>query len=122
MFSRIPCGYRIQLNNPGKKLQQNDYLSFFLQCATVFILGATAHHIYFLLKMCESSINDLVPGLPYDLPESDVRRQKLIDYVVTGNSKHYMGKACTEERINKLSAEEVDKLFGNYEANSPGRW
>ena len=32
------------------------------------------------------------------------------------NSKQYLGKAFTEEQINKLSAEEVDKLFSNYKA------
>ena len=35
---------------------------------------------------------------------------------LTGNCKQYLGKAYTEEQINKLSAEEVDKLFSNYEA------
>ena len=66
--------------------------------------------------MAESSINDLLPEVSYQSPESEVKRQKLIECVLTGNSKQYLGKAYTEEQVNKLSAEEVDKLFSNYEA------
>ena len=33
----------------------------------------------------------------------------------------YLGKAYTEEQVNKLSAEEVDKLFSNYEAKLSGQ-
>ena len=50
-----------------------EYLSFFLQCATVKILGATTHYIYSLLKMADASINDLLPEVPYDPPKSDVK-------------------------------------------------
>ena len=45
-----------------------------------------------------------------------MKRQNLIKCVLTGNSKQYLGKAYTEKRVNKLSAEEVDKLFSNYKA------
>ena len=62
------------------------------------------------------SINELLPEIPYDLPRSYVTREKLIECVLAGNSEQYLGKAYTEEQINKLSAEEVDKLFSNYEA------
>ena len=44
-----------------------------------------------------------------------MKRQKFIECVLTGNSKQYLGKAYTEEQINKLSPEEVDKLFSNFE-------
>ena len=47
-----------------------------------------------------------------------MKRQKFIECVLTRNSKQYLGKAYTKERVNKLNAEEVDKLFSNYEANS----
>ena len=66
--------------------------------------------------MAETSINDLVLEVPYDPPESDVMGQKLIECVLTRNIKQYLGKEYTEEQINKLNAEEVDKLFSNYEA------
>ena len=60
------------------------------------------------------SINDLHPEVPYNPPKSEVKQQKLIKCVLTGNSKQYLGRAYTEEQINKLSAAEVDKLFSNY--------
>ena len=54
-------------------------------------------------------------------PKSEVKRQKLVKCVLTGNSKQYLGKAYTEEQVNKLSAEEVDKLFSIYEAKLSGQ-
>ena len=66
--------------------------------------------------MAEASITDLLPEVPYDPPKSDIKRQKLIECVLTGNCKQYLGKAYTEEQINKLCADEVDKLSSNYEA------
>ena len=47
--------------------------------------------------------------------------EKLIKCVLTKNSKQYLGKAYTEEQVNELSAEEVDKLFSNYEAKLLGQ-
>ena len=63
--------------------------------------------------MAEESLTDLLQEHP---PKSDVKRQKLTECVLTGNSKQYLGKTCTEEQIKELSEEEVDKLFSNYEA------
>ena len=67
--------------------------------------------------MAETSIDNL----GYDAPQSDSKRQKLLEYILTGNSKLYLGKVYTEEQINKLSDEEVDKLFSNYEAKLSGQ-
>ena len=39
-----------------------------------------------------------------------------MECVLTGNSKQYLGKTYIEQRINKLSAEEVDNLFSTYKA------
>ena len=50
-----------------------------------------------------------------------MKRQKLIECVLTGNSKQYLEKAYTEDQVNKLSAEEVDKLFSIYEAKLSGQ-
>ena len=44
------------------------------------------------------------------------KKQKLLECVFTRNSKLYLGKAYTEDQLNKLSDEEVDKLFNNYKA------
>ena len=71
--------------------------------------------------MAKMSINDLLLEVFYDTLESDIKRQKLIECVLTGNSKPYLGKAYTEEQVNKLSAEEVGKLFSEYGARLPGQ-
>ena len=64
--------------------------------------------------MAEENVNFIFSN--YDAPQPDSKRQKLLECVLTGNSKVYLGKAHTEEQIKKLSDEEVDKLFNNYEA------
>ena len=99
-----------------------EYFSFILQCTTTIILAAVTYYIYALIKMTNEIINDLVlQELPYDPSGSDVKRQKLMECVLTGNSKQHLGKAYTEEQVNKVSAEEVDKLFSNYEAKLLGQ-
>ena len=70
--------------------------------------------------MANGIINNLLPEVPCDPPKSELKRQKLIECVLTGKGKQYLGKAYTEEQVNKLSAEEVDKLFINYEAKLSG--
>ena len=72
-------------------------------------------YITLLKKMAEENIDNLMSG-GYDAPKSDSKRQKLLECVLTGNRKLYLGKVYTEEQINNLSDEEVDKLFSNYEA------
>ena len=66
--------------------------------------------------MVEESIKELIPEVFYDPPESNVKRRMLIECVLARNSNLYLGKVHTEEQVNKLSAEEVDKLFRNYKA------
>ena len=61
-------------------------------------------------------VNESVPEVSYNPLELDVKRQKLMECVLTENSKQYLGKVYMEEQVNKLSAEEVDKLFRIYEA------
>ena len=85
-----------------------EYVSFILLCTLVTLLGTTAYYLYSLLTMAEVSINDLLLKVSYNPVKSDVKRQELIECVLTGNSKQYLGKAYTEEQINKPSAEEVD--------------
>ena len=53
--------------------------------------------------------------------QSDTKHQKLLECILTGNSKLYLGKAYTEEQLKKLSKEEVDKFFNNYEAKLSGQ-
>ena len=69
--------------------------------------------------MAEAGIDIISSG--YDAPQSDSKRQKLLECILTGNSKLYLGKAYNEERVNELSDEEVDKLFNNYKAKLSGQ-
>ena len=64
---------------------------------------------------------ELIGNLGYESPQSDTKRQKLLECVLTGNSKLYLGKVYTEEKIKELSKEEVEKLFNNYEAKLSGQ-
>ena len=70
--------------------------------------------------MAEELIRNLVPS-DYDTQQSDPKRQKLIECILTGNSKLYLGKVYTAEQINKLRVEEVEKYFSNYEAKLSGQ-
>ena len=54
-------------------------------------------------------------------PQSDTKRQKLLECVLTENNKLYLGKVYAEEQLKKLSEEEVEKLFNNYEAKLSGQ-
>ena len=63
----------------------------------------------------------LIGNLGYGTPQSDTKRQKLLKCILTGNSKLYLGKVYTEEKIKKLNEEEVEKLFNNYEAKLSGQ-
>ena len=57
---------------------------------------------------------ELIGNLGYG-PQADTKHQKLLECILTGNSKLYLGKIYTEEKIKELNEEEVEKLFNNYE-------
>ena len=63
----------------------------------------------------------LIGNLGYETPQSDTKHQKLLECVLTGNSKLYLGKVYTEEKIKELNEEDVEKLFNNYEAKLSGQ-
>ena len=69
-------------------------------------------------KMAEDNVNFIFGG---ETPQSDTRHQKRLECVPTGNSKLYLGKFYTEEKIKELNKEEVEKLFNNYEAKLSGQ-
>ena len=97
-----------------------EYLDFCLICAIValiFYQYAWVKRYLPLLKMAE----ELIGNLGYGAPQSDTKRQKLLECVLTGNSKLYLGKVYTEEQLAKLNEEEVEKLFNNYEAKLSGQ-
>ena len=64
---------------------------------------------------------ELIGNLGYDPPQSNTKHQKLLECVLTGNSKLYLGKVYTEEQLAKLNKEEVGRLFNNYEAKLSGQ-
>ena len=59
---------------------------------------------------------ELIGNLGYGTPQSDTKCQKLLECILTGNSKLYLGKIYTEGQLAKLKEEEVEKLFNNYES------
>ena len=67
----------------------------------------------------------IIDNLGYETPQldlqADLKRKKLLECVFTGNSKLYLGKVYTEEKIKELKEEEVEKLFNNYEAKLSGQ-
>ena len=100
-----------------------DYLNFSLLCTTFALLL----YLYFrvkryltILKMAEELTIDNLGYETLDL-QADSKRQKLLECVLTGNSKLYLGKVYTEEKIKELKEEEVEKLFNNYEAKLSGQ-
>ena len=97
-----------------------EYLNFFLLCnifALIFYLYSQVNRYLPILKMAE----ELISNLGYETPQSDTKRQKLLEWVLTRNSKMYLGKVYTEDQLAKLSEEEVEKPFNNYEAKLSGQ-
>ena len=64
---------------------------------------------------------ELIGNLGYQTLQSATKHQKLLECILTGNSKLYLGKVYKEEQLAKLSEEEVEKLFNNYEAKPSGQ-
>ena len=96
------------------------YLNFCLICAifaSIFYLYIRVKKYFPMLKMAE----ELIGNLGYGAPQSDTKRQKLLECVLTENSMLYLGKVFTEEQLAKLNKEEVAKFFNNYEAKLSGQ-
>ena len=97
-----------------------EYLNFCLICtifASILYLYIRIKKYFPILKLAE----ELVSNLGYGAPQSDTKHQKLLECVLTGNSKLYLGKAYTEDQLTKLNDEEAEKLFNNYEAKLSGQ-
>ena len=95
-----------------------EYLNFCLFMLILYLYLYSQVKRYLLpLKMAEELISNLSNGAP----QSDTKHKKLLECVLTGNSKLYLGKVYTEEKIKELSEEEVEKLFNNYEAKLSGQ-
>ena len=95
-------------------------LKFFLLSAiftSILYLYIRIKKYFPILKMVE----ELIGNLDYGAPQSDTKRQKLLECILTRNSKLYLGKVYTEEQLSKLNEEEVEKLFNNYKAKLSGQ-
>ena len=97
-----------------------EYLNFFLLCAIfalMFYLYIRIKKYFPILKMAE----ELISNLGYQTPQSDTKRQKLLECVLTGNSKIYFGKVYTKDQLANFSEGKVEKLCNNYEAKLSGQ-
>ena len=96
-----------------------EYLNFCPLCvlfALILDLYTRVKKYFPLLKMAE----ELIDNLGYDA-QSDTKCQKLLECILTENSKLYLGKAYTKDQLAKLNNEEVEKLFNNYKAKLSGQ-
>ena len=95
-----------------------EYLNFCLLCtlfALIFYLYIRMKRYLPLLKMAEDIFSD------YD-KQSDTKCQKLLECILTGNSKLHLGKAYTEEELKKRSEEEVENFLIIMKLSSQARW
>ena len=98
-----------------------EYLNFFLLCAifaSIFYLYIRTKKYFPILKMAE----ELIGNLGYETLQSDTKCQKLLECILTGNSKLYLGKVHTEEQLAKLNEEEVENFLIITKLNSQVRW
>ena len=65
---------------------------------------------------------ELISNLGYEAPQSDMKHQKLLKCILTGNSKLYLGKVYTEDQLTKLSEEEVENFLIITKLISQARW
>ena len=97
-----------------------EYLNFCLLCTvftSILYLYIRIKKYFPILKMAE----ELIDNLGYGAPQSGTKHQKLLECILTRNNKLYLGEVYTEEQLAKLSEEEVEKLFNNYEAKISGQ-
>ena len=98
-----------------------EYLNFCLLCAifgSILYLYIRIKKYFPILKMAE----ELISNLGYGTPQSDTKRQKLLECILTGNSKLYLGKVYTEEQLAKLNEEEVEKILIIMKLSYQARW
>ena len=98
-----------------------EYLNFCLLCtifALIFYLYIRIKKYFPILKTAE----EFIGNLGYGALQSDTKCQKLLECVLTGNSKLYLGKVYTEEKTKELNEEEVEKFLIIMKLNFQVRW
>ena len=79
-----------------------EYLNLCLLCAiftSILYLYIRIKKYFSILKMAE----ELIGNLGYGAPQSDTKPQKLLECILTRNSKLYLGKVYTEKRLKNLT-------------------
>ena len=71
-----------------------------------------------LLKMAED--NFIFSG--YDPLQSDAKRQKLLECILIGNSKLYLGKVHIEDQIKNLVMKKWINFLTIMKLNSQAKW
>ena len=98
-----------------------EYLNFCFLCAilaSILYLYIRIKKYFPILKMAEEFIGNLGHGAL----QSDTKRQELLECILTGNSKLYLGKVYTEEQLAKLNEEEVENFLIIMKLNFQVRW
>ena len=98
-----------------------EYLNFCLLCAifaSILYLYIRIKRYLPLLKMAE----ELIGNLGYDDAQSHMKHQKLLECILTRNSKLYVGKVYTEDQLAKLSEEEVENSLIITKLSYQARW
>ena len=65
---------------------------------------------------------EVICNLGYGAPQSDTKCQKLLECILTGNSKLYLGKVYTKEQLTKLNKEEVENFLIITKPSYLARW
>ena len=85
----------------------------------IFYLYTRVKRYLPLLKMAEK----LISNLGYDeTPQSATKRQKLLECILTGNSKLYLGKVYTKEQLAKLSKKNCKSFLIITKLSYQARW
>ena len=98
-------------------------INFCLLCilfTLILYLYARVKRYLPLLKMAEELIGNL--GYDAQSPPGDTKHQKLLECILTGNNKLYLGKVYTEEQLVKLREEEVENFLIIMKLSYRARW
>ena len=69
----------------------------------------------------EELIGNLTPS-GYETPQSDTKRQKLLECFPTRNIKLYLGKVYTEDQLNNVMIKRWKNSLTIMKLNSQVRW
>ena len=65
---------------------------------------------------------ELISNLGYETLQSDTKHKKLLECILAGNSKLYLGKVYKEEQLAKLNEEEVENFLIIMKPSYRARW